>query len=159
MTNYTMKAYKHDNKLHYEQPLSFYKREDNYIALKGKAGRTLTHYTRNTTFLFDKNTIEYFFTDRWYTSAFVFNKQGICDYIYCNICFPSKIDNNVVSFIDLDIDVIYDKGQIIVVDQDEFEAHQIKYHYSKETIKKVIKTTKEVQQAIENKSFPFNLYI
>ncbi len=156
---YTMKAYKYDGALHYEQPLELNELNDEYISLKGHIGRKLTHYTRDTVYTFDKETIEYFFFEKWYTAAFVFNSHSVCDYIYCNICMPSKLLDQVVSFIDLDIDVIYDKGEVKIVDVDEFEEHLIKYKYPEETISKVKKVTKEVVASIKNRNFPFNLYL
>lgn len=156
---YIMKAYKYDNKLHYEQPLYLLKKSDNYIALKGEIGRKLIHYTRDAVYTFDKKTIEYFFKDRWYTASFIINKEGICDYIYCNICFPSKIMKNEVTFIDLDIDIIYEKGNIRVVDIDEFEEHKIKYKYPSNIINKVNETVQVLKKNINTKKHPFNLYI
>ncbi len=156
---YTMKAYKYDGALHYEQPLELFEVNKKYIALKGHIGRELTHYTRDTVYTFDKETIEYFFFDKWYTAAFVFNDESICDYVYCNICLPSTLANQVVSFIDLDIDVIYYKGEVKVVDIDEFEEHLITYKYPKKTIAKVKEVTEEVILAIKSKKFPFNLYL
>jgi len=156
---YTMKAYKYDNKIHYEQPLTLYEKKDNYIALKGEIGRKLKHYTRNDIYTFDKRTIEYFFEDKWYTASFTFNSKGICDYIYCNICFPSKITENEVSFIDLDIDIIYEEGQTKVIDIDEFEAHKIKYKYPQKIIDKVLITIEELKKDIKEKNHPFGQYI
>ncbi|MBN2852408.1 MAG: DUF402 domain-containing protein [Clostridia bacterium] len=159
MNQYLMKAYKYNGKEHYEQPLELFEIGSDFISLKGAIGRQLTHHTRNRIFTFDKKTIEYFFFERWYTAAFVFNDEGICDYVYCNVCLPSELKGNTVSFIDLDVDVIYEKGEIKVVDLDEFEENSKIYQYPEALIQQVKKTTEQLKTDIACKKHPFDLYI
>ncbi len=153
---YTMKAYKYDGRIHYEQELDFVSRENEVLTLAGKKGRQLKHHTRNAIFSFDKNTLEYFFTDRWYTAALVFDEEGRVVQVYCNISKPAEIDDNIVSFVDLDVDVIVKDGKIEVIDIDEFEEHKVLYGYGEVIEKKVFETVELVKNNILKKRFPFN---
>jgi len=153
---YTMKAYKYDGRLHYEQPLKFVSYEEGVLVLAGSKGRSLTHYTRDAVYTFDENTLEYFFENRWYTAALVFDDDGKIVHVYCNIAKPAKIGHDTVSFIDLDIDVVVRDGKIEVVDIDEFEEHKVRYGYGPELEKKVLGTVKEVVSDIKGGVFPFD---
>lgn len=151
-----MKAYKYDKRLHYEQPLQLYKKYDNHVVLSGAKGRELTHYTRDAVYKFEQETFEYFFTDRWYTAALVFDDDGNVVHVYCNIALPCEISEKTVEFIDLDVDVVVRDGKIKVIDIDEFEEHKILYGYSKDLEKKVFEAVDRVKYDISNGNYPFN---
>ena len=151
-----MKAFKYDGKIHYEQSLEFIKKDENHLVLKGGKGRNLVHHTRNAVYTFNDTSLEYFFIDRWYTAALVFNDSGEVISVYCNIAYPCVISENIVEFIDLDVDVIVKNGVIKVVDLDEFEDHKILYGYSKELEIKVFNTVNQLKQNIRNGIYPFN---
>lgn len=153
---YTMKAYKYDGRLHYEQELSFVSFENGTLTLKGVKGRKLIHHSREAVYTFDKNTLEYFFTDRWYTAAIVFDDEGKVVHVYCNIAKPAEVTQNTVSFVDLDVDVVVRDGHIEVVDIDEFEEHKVIYGYEEVLEKRVFETVKRVIKDIEEGKFPFN---
>jgi len=151
-----MKAFKYDEKLHYEQPLQLYKKFDNHVVLSGIKGRQLTHYTRDAVYKFDQETLEYFFIDRWYTAALVFDDEGKVVHVYCNIALPCKISEDTVEFIDLDVDVIVCNGSIEVIDIDEFEEHKVLYGYSKDLQKRVFEAVDRVKDDILKGNYPFN---
>ncbi len=153
---YIMKAYKYDGRIHYEQPLKLKEKFDNHVVLEGAIGRELIHYTRDTVFTFDAKTYEYFFTDRWYTAALVFDNAGKIVHVYCNIAFPCKLKEDTVEFIDLDVDVIVRDGILEVVDIDEFEEHKKLYGYGKELEIRVFKAVDQVKKDITEGNYPFN---
>ncbi|HPJ22419.1 MAG TPA: DUF402 domain-containing protein [Clostridia bacterium] len=155
----TMKAYKYDGRLHYEQELDFVDFNNGALVLAGRKGRKLRHYTRDTVFTFEEKTLEYFFEDRWYTAALVFDDSGKVIHVYCNIALPAKIQDGTVSFVDLDIDVIVRDGIIEVVDEDEFRLHKEIYGYGIEIEKRVYETVDLVKSTIINGEFPFNMEI
>ena len=151
-----MKAFKYDGKLHYEQPLQLHTKFDSHVVLNGAKGRELTHYTRDAVYRFDQETFEYFFTDRWYTVALVFDDNGNVVQVYCNIALPCKISEETVEFIDLDIDVVVRGGIMEVIDIDEFEEHKLLYGYSKNLQKKVFEAVDRVKNDISRGNYPFD---
>lgn len=151
-----MKAYKFDGRLHYEQTLELFEKFDNHVVLKGVKGRELIHHTRNSVFKFDKNTLEYFFTDRWYTAAIIFDDNGNVVHVYCNIALPCTILEHSVEFVDLDVDVVVRNGKIEVIDIDEFEEHKILYKYDEELEKKIFIAVDTVKTDITKGNYPFD---
>ncbi|MBN1623380.1 MAG: DUF402 domain-containing protein [Clostridia bacterium] len=153
---YVMRAHKYDGRIHYEQELNFVGYENGVLTLAGEKNRELKHYTRDAVITFKERTLEYFFKDRWYTAALVFDDCGRVVHVYCNIALPGDITDNIVSFVDLDVDVIVKNGCIEVIDIDEFEEHKILYGYGEEIEKKVFETVEVVKNAIISGEFPFD---
>ena len=67
--------------------------------------------------------VEYFYSDRWYNIFVVYDRDdGKLKGWYCNIGQPAVIGGQVVSYIDLALDLwVSPDGKQTVLDQDEFE--------------------------------------
>jgi hypothetical protein len=124
--------------------------------LKGEKGRKLKHYTRGKVFEFDKETREYFFSDRWYTAALVYDEDGKVEHVYCNIAKPGVISETSVEFVDLDVDVIVRDRQISIIDIDEFNENKVFYGYGRKLEEKVMEAAEEVVEHIKNGVYPFD---
>lgn len=68
--------------------------------------------------------VEYYYTDRWYNIFAVHDKDdGKVKGWYCNIGKPVEIEDGVVSYIDLALDLwVSADWKQTVLDEDEFEA-------------------------------------
>ncbi len=68
--------------------------------------------------------VEYYFADRWYNIFVVHDRAtGKVKGWYCNVSKPAVIEEDVVSFVDLALDLwVSADGRQTVLDQDEFEA-------------------------------------
>ncbi|MEP9382771.1 DUF402 domain-containing protein [Nocardioides cheoyonin] len=77
--------------------------------------------------------------------------------IYVDMTTPPVWDDDVVSSIDLDLDVVrrFD-GTIAIVDQDEFEAHQLEYGYPPEIITMAEESAERVYAAVSSGAPPYD---
>jgi hypothetical protein len=67
--------------------------------------------------------VEYFYGDRWFNIFAVASREGVFKGWYCNIAEPACISADVVTQVDLYLDVwINPVGEALVLDEDEFEA-------------------------------------
>lgn len=68
--------------------------------------------------------VEYFYTDRWYNTFAVYDRDdGALKGWYCNICRPAEIDEPAVRCDDLALDAWVDPdGGFRLLDEDEFKA-------------------------------------
>ena len=68
--------------------------------------------------------VEYFYADRWYNIFTIHDRDdGKVKGWYCNIGKPAEIKENVVSYVDLALDLwVSADGKQTVLDEDEFEA-------------------------------------
>jgi len=68
--------------------------------------------------------VEYYYTDSWYNIFAIHDRDdGKVKGWYCNIGMPAVIEDGIVSYVDLALDLWVSKdGKQTVLDEDEFEA-------------------------------------
>ena len=66
--------------------------------------------------------VETFYTDRWYNIFEIYDRDdGRLKGWYCNIGYPAVLEKNIVSYIDLALDLwVATDGKQTVLDEDEF---------------------------------------
>jgi len=71
----------------------------------------------------DDRFVEYFYADRWYNIFEIHDRDdGEIKGWYCNIGMPAVIEDGVVSYVDLALDLwVSADGKQTVLDEDEFE--------------------------------------
>ena len=115
----------------------------NLIESNGKS-----HRTKETAIIF-------FYKKRWFNILAQLKKYGL--FYYCNIASPFVIDDNIIKYIDYDLDLrVFPDGAFKVLDKNEYKYHSKIMHYPKE-IDEILKY--ELTNLIEmerNKEFPFN---
>lgn len=99
--------------------------------------------------------IMFFYTNRWFNIIAQLKNNGI--FYYCNITSPFVIDDNIVKYIDYDLDLrVFNDGAFKILDRNEYNYHKKLMKYPKE-INYIIK--EELSSLIEMKKssvFPFN---
>ncbi|MCA1593709.1 MAG: DUF402 domain-containing protein [Acidobacteria bacterium] len=100
---------------------------------------------------------EYFWADRWY-SVFRFREpSGKLRNYYCNINTPPCIDGALLSYIDLDLDIIVASDfSYQLVDKDEFSLHSAYFKYTPDLLEHAHQATTELVFLIEQRLFPFD---
>lgn len=69
---------------------------------------------------------EYYYTDRWFNIQEVVSVQGKRKGWYCDIAEPVVIENNRLSFVDLELDVwVSAEGKPYLLDENEFETSSL----------------------------------
>jgi len=96
--------------------------------------------------------VERYFTDRWYNIFEIYDREdGKVKGWYCNVCKPAVIEMDVISFVDLALDLWVDKdGVQKVLDEDEF----IDLNLDEETKSYALRGLKDVRDYFENKKSP-----
>jgi protein associated with RNAse G/E len=99
---------------------------------------------------------ECFWTDRWY-SIFRFRQPGgALRNFYCNLNTPPVLEDDALTFVDLDIDVLVAPDfSYRVLDEDEFELHAELYQYPPEFRRRTSEALAEVLDLIARRQFPF----
>ncbi|HEV2799259.1 MAG TPA: DUF402 domain-containing protein [Pyrinomonadaceae bacterium] len=100
---------------------------------------------------------EYYWTGRCY-SVFRFREpSGELRNYYCNINLPAEFKGDVLSFVDLDIDVLVAPNYSIrILDEDEFETNAARYDYPADVREAVPRALSELLELIERKGYPFD---
>jgi uncharacterized protein len=93
---------------------------------------------------------------QWWTATF--NAEPVPTEIYCDICtIPRWLDETRVTMADLDLDVIRRRPdrQVLVLDEDEFAEHQVRYGYPADVITRAEATAAWLTDAIRSGAEPF----
>jgi protein associated with RNAse G/E len=151
-----IRSLKYDGRLHREWRARLVRVEGPLVVVEGEFEETVEHSQLGTIAQGTVST-EYFWTDRWY-SVFRFREpdKTLRNY-YCNINKPASFDDQLLTFVDLDIDVLVSPDNTYrVLDEDEFEANAARYQYSSEVHERVPRARAELIDLIERREFPFN---
>lgn len=90
---------------------------------------------------------EYYWLDRWY-NVFRFNEK-----FYCNVTEPPRFDGSLLTYVDLDIDILVDRDfSYRILDLEDFEVCP----YPVEVQQQARQAVAELISLIEARTFPFN---
>ena len=102
-------------------------------------------------------TIEYYWLDRWYNIFRFIERDGTTKLYYCNVNMPPEVDDGVLSYIDLDIDILVPPDfSYQVLDLEEFEVNGAKFGYPDQVKTLAHKAVDELISLIEHREFPFS---
>jgi protein associated with RNAse G/E len=94
--------------------------------------------------------------DAWWTAAF--NAAPRSTEIYCDITTPPRWPApDDVTMVDLDLDVLRKRGSALplLVDEDEFAEHQVRYAYPPEVIAAAEESARWLMAAVREGAGPF----
>ena len=99
--------------------------------------------------------ILFFFSNRWFNIIGQLKDYGI--YFYCNIATPFLIDENVIKYIDYDLDLrVFPNGSFKVLDRMEYKFHKRQMHYSNRLDFILRYELGNLIELVRNKDFPFD---
>ena len=99
------------------------KRDENSITLEALFDRADMPF-QDVVFKTGDRFVEYYYSDRWYNIFAIHDRDdGKVKGWYCNVGMPAIIEDDVVSYVDLALDLwVSADGKQTVLDEDEFEA-------------------------------------
>ena len=102
-------------------------------------------------------TIEYYWLDRWYNIFRFLETDGSTKLFYCNIGMPPEIHDSVLSYVDLDIDILVQPDwSFQVLDLEEFDANAARFGYPEPVKARTHQTLAELISMIQTRQFPFS---
>ncbi len=130
--------------------------EGELLVLEGVFAEEVRHPLLGT-ILAGTHSTEFFWTDRWY-SVFRFREPGgPLRNFYGNLNTPPRLDEGVLSFVDLDIDVLLMPDfSYTILDEEEFEQHARQFDYPPEVRRRAQQALAELLVLIERRDFPFD---
>ena len=102
-------------------------------------------------------TIEYYWPDRWYNIFRFLEDDGATKLYYCNVNMPPELSRGVLSYVDLDIDILVQPDfSYEVLDLDEFVTNAARYGYPEELKQRAHQAVDELISLIDTRQFPFS---
>ena len=157
--DFTINALKADGSVHRSWKASLIDETNELISFVGAFEKEVEHpklgFIRRGTVSY-----EYYWKNRWF-NVFRFHEPdddgNRLRNFYCNINQPPQITNNVLSYVDLDVDVlVWRDFSFEILDLDEFERNADLFSYTKEIRNKVRESLDEILRLIKTRSFPFD---
>jgi len=151
-----VRACKYGGRVHREWPARLMRREATLLIVEGAFAHEVRHPQLGL-IVPGTHSTEYYWTDRWY-SIFRFREpSGELRNYYCNVNQPAQFDGRVLSYVDLDIDVLIAPDfSYSILDEDEFATHALSLNYSTELQQQARTGLRELLSLIEARRFPFD---
>ena len=100
---------------------------------------------------------EYYWLDRWYNVFRFSDSDRKLKSFYCNVNQPPSFDGRVLSYIDLDIDVVVAPDLTYkILDLEDFEENAKLFAYPQEVQANAHHALSQLTTLIETRAFPFN---
>lgn len=152
----TINSRKFDNAIHKSWTAELLSETDDLLTFVGVFEKQVSHEHLG---IIRPKTVsyEFYWKYSWFNVFRFHEPEGELRNFYCNLNKPPVFKNDVLDYVDLDIDVLVWKDHTHqILDLDEFEEHALKYTYPEELRKNVETALQELLRMIEQKSFPFN---
>ncbi len=147
--------HKYDGVLHRTWDAELLRREGSLIVLDAKFSEEITHDLLGT-IASGTHSLEYYWLDRWYNVFRFAQPDGKLRNFYCNINVPATLAGDVLSYVDLDIDILVQPDfNYQVLDLDEFEKNSMLYDYPLEVRQNAQLAVSELVTMIQTRAFPF----
>lgn len=149
---YTVNSRKFDGTIRRSWKCDFVSRDDEKIDLIGSFEQQVDHPDLG---IIEAGTIshERFYFTRWY-NYFVFeHPAGSLRNYYINICMPPEVNDNVIDYIDLDIDlIVWPDGRWRTLDLEDFEANTLAFGYPDDVADRALATLAELEVLVRKAS-------
>ena len=144
--NLELHCYKHNGKINsISDKITVLEVNDDFI-ICGDFKTTITE-SDGSTHKTKEPAVMFFYKKRWFNVLAQLKKQGL--FYYCNIATPYLLDDNVIKYIDYDLDLrVFPDGGYRILDKNEYNYHKKIMHYSNE-LDEIIKS--ELDSLIEMK--------
>lgn len=98
--------------------------------------------------------VAFFLPEEWFNVVALIEDSGIR--YYCNIASPAYRYQDVVTYIDYDLDVVLlPDGTVLELDHDEFGRHRLEYRYDDSVIAHVNRGLIRLKSRMSDKAVPF----
>jgi uncharacterized protein len=146
---------KYSGALHWHQTMRYLGEDGHGVWLGAPAGM-ITQRGSEPPIMMEQPQVRLFPHRRWWTA--VFNAEPWDADIYCDISTaPHWPHPGEVTMVDLDLDVIRRRAdqRVVLLDQDEFAEHQVRFGYPAEVIRQAEQAAAWLLEAISDGTEPF----
>jgi len=150
-----VQTFKFDGQPHRTWHADLVRHEDSLLVLDGIFNVDIEHELIGT-IASGTHSLEYYWLDRWYNVFRFSHANGELRNYYCNINVPPTFNGRVLSYIDLDLDILVQPDfSYQILDAEDFETNAKLYAYTEELRANARRALEELVGMIEQRAFPF----
>ena len=151
-----MRACKHDGREHRRWSAQLKQQNSTLLVLDAYFPEEVSHDLLGTIAV-GTHSLEYYWLDRWYNVFRFAEPNGNLRNFYCNVNVPPVLDGSVLSYVDLDLDILVAPDfSYQILDKDDFDHNAELYNYSADLKNNAARALDELVNMIESRAFPFN---
>ena len=150
----TVNSRKYDGTIRKSWTCELVEKDDELIVAVGRFDADVNHSDLG---LITQGTVshEYFWLDRWYNVFRFVTADGAFRNYYCNVCMPPQFSEDVIDYVDLDVDVlVHADFSYRILDRDDFETNAELYNYPDEIRDRVEAALKDLMELIRLRDLP-----
>ncbi len=152
----TVRAHKYDGSEHRTWSAQVLRQEGSLLVLDATFDQEIKHELLGT-IASGTTSVEYYWLDRWYNIFRFAEPSGELRSYYCNVNVPPAFDGQILSYVDLDIDILVEPDlSYRIVDVEDFEQNAERFGYSAAVQKEARQALESLVGLIEGRAFPFN---
>ncbi|HSB29581.1 MAG TPA: DUF402 domain-containing protein [Pyrinomonadaceae bacterium] len=150
-----VQTYKYDGAEHRQWPARISKFDSPLLVLEAAFDQDIQHDLLGTIASGTLST-EFYWLDRWYNIFRFCEPDQRLKSFYCNINAPPSFNGEILSYVDLDIDVLVQPDlSYQVLDLEDFKRNSQLYSYPAQVRENVQRALRELIGLIETREFPF----
>ena len=150
-----VRAYKYDGVLHRSWDAELVRQDGPLVVLDARFTDEIVHDLLGT-ISSGTHSLEYYWLDRWYNVFRFAQPDGTLRNYYCNVNVPATFDGEILSYVDLDLDILVNPdSSYTVLDVEDFEINARRYGYTEEVQANARQALQELVKMIEGRAFPF----
>lgn len=155
-TSVIVRSCKYDGREHRRWPAQLLSHEGSLLVLDAYFPEEVKHDLLGT-IPSGTHSLEYYWLDRWYNVFRFGEPTGELRNYYCNVNLPPEFVDNVLSYVDLDLDILVAPDHSYqILDAEDFEKHAKLYNYSADVRANAMRAVDELVGLIEARRFPFD---
>ena len=146
-------CFKHDGSIHriWDKACKVYEDDEKIMISNAK---TLIREYDGRIWMAKEPSVTIYYKHRWFNIIGIIRSEGI--HYYCNIASPIIIEDDVIKYIDYDLDLVKTvKGELKVLDEDEFAANKVKYGYGEELEEILLKELEALKEYANKEELDF----
>ncbi|MDQ2976793.1 MAG: DUF402 domain-containing protein [Acidobacteriota bacterium] len=150
-----MQTFKFDGQLQRTWHAEFVRQEGSLIVLDARFQDEIEHDLLGT-IASGTHSLEYYWLDRWYNIFRFAQPDGELRNYYCNVNVPPTFAGEILSYVDLDLDILVAPDfSYQVLDEEDFESNAQIYRYPEEIQQNARRAVEELVEMIQARAFPF----
>jgi protein associated with RNAse G/E len=148
---------KYEGSLRDEYETRLFAESDETIILFSEPGLRYLDHRKAAWFEAQDGLLEIYFKHRWYNVWHIAEQVSNLNLTYVNIALPATFQQNIVEWIDLDLDYrVHLDHRVERLDQTEFEQNVQHMGYPPDLIEQVGAACREVEAGLARRIFPFD---
>ncbi len=148
---------KYNGALRDEYESYLYAEDETMLMVASPPGTPYYYHKKQAWFAAEDGLLELYFKHKWYNVWHICEQNSRINHIYANIAMPATLQANVLTWIDLDLDLrVHLDGSLELLDEDEFVENSALFAYPPAVIAQARAAVDELSACYRQQCFPFN---